>query len=174
MNATERRLKRDIMANGIALGAAIASRFMLNFSDSGVAMAVNFGLLFMMFSLMPYWLRGYRQKSRKTELTLKDTIVYTMKVFIVASVVSAVFKYVYFEYWHADRFAEIMGMVMAEVKSMGYPQDLMAETEKMINPGLVAVGSLLQNAILGLPMALVTWPLIKREQEMRNNRYNRL
>lgn len=158
---------RLILTNGIAMGAAISSRFWLNLQNSGWAAAVSFLVLFLMFTAITWWLRIYREKSQTDCLSFGQVMRFTIVVFVIGAIVSSLFKYYYFSQMKPFYFQALLEESAQMMREMDYSEEMIFQSKNLMTPEVYAFGSFLVNSILGVLMGLVTWPMIRNEQKMR-------
>lgn len=155
-----------ILVNGLAMGAAISSRFWLNLQNNGWAAAVSFLVLFLMFTAMTWWLRTYREKMQIAKLTFGEVMRFTFLVFAIGALFSSIVKYYYFSQLKPFYFQALLEEASQMMREMDYPKELVAQSKELLTPGVYATGSFILNTILGLLMGVVTWPMIRNEQNM--------
>lgn len=148
------------------LGMAISARFLLNQSAETWAMVLDFVVLLGMFLAVVRWVRGYRSLMGWDEITFGQTVKYVFELFVVAAVFSSVVKWWYFTEMRPGMFEALVNDAMELVKE-AYPSEVMDEVRGLMTAKLYAVFSGVMNALLGLAMGVVEWPMIRNEQQMK-------
>ncbi len=158
-------LKKKLMY-GCFLGMAIASRFLLGFQEGVLSEVTSFILLFSMFSAVVYWLRQLRQKQPDQKYNLKKLVAHTFQIFIVAAVFSSIVKYLFFTYIKPFEFKIMVEQTVDFMSSESdYPEEIISQSKELLTPAIISMFSGILNALLGLLMGLIVWPLFKKEQE---------
>lgn len=159
-------LKKKLMY-GCFLGMAIASRFLLGFQEGILSEITSFILLFSMFSAVVYWLRQLRHKQPDQKYQMRKLIAHTFQIFIVAAIFSSIVKYLFFTYIKPYEFQVMVEQTMDFMKTESdYPEEIILQSKELLSPAIISIFSGILNALLGLLMGLIVWPLFKKEQEL--------
>ncbi len=189
MNTAE---KHTILTHGLFLSLAISSRFLLNFQEGILASIVSFVLLFGIYSALIIWLKEYQQTLPEKKINLKQVFLFTVKVFLIGSIIASFFKYYYFQYIKPSVFQSIIGQYEAfygEYLSKFNELLLTAKKENntndiaMLKNGIETIEwwksvvinayftpfiSIFSNIIGGTLLGWFIWPLFKHNQQNPN------
>ncbi len=164
-NKTSKK-NRMILMNGIVLGMAISSRFLLNLSDAEWAVILNFIVLLAMFMMVVKWIRSYRSLMGWVKISFGQTLAFVVKLFVIGAVFSSMVKWYYFTYVRPELFQSLVNEALLMVKDL-YSEDVIEDCRKLLTPFAFAAFSAVTNSLLGFAMAIAEWPMVKREQEQK-------
>lgn len=181
--------RQKTLTHGVFLGLAISSRFLLNFQDGIWAEVLSFILLFAMYSALIMWLREYQKTLPESKITLKKILLFSFQIFLIGSLVSSLFKYIYFQQIKPSIFATIVSQydqIHTEYVQKVQGMIVQAEKEKkpddilLLKQGIeqlnwwksVVISSYFQplfsfitNVLGGLLLGWFIWPLFKFNQQ---------
>ncbi len=185
-----------ILTNGLFLGIAISSRFLLDFQDGALSQVVSFILLFGIYSAMMMWVKAFQKTLPEEKITLKQVISYTFKIFLIGAIASSIFKYIYFQHIKPDIFAALISTyddaysetvekvneLLLKAKEANNTNDIAVYKEGInqlqwwksvfINSYFQPFSSLIINLIGGLLLGWFIWPVFKINQQRKNSTPN--
>lgn len=182
-------ISQKTLTNGLFLGFAISSRFLLNFQDGIWSEIVSFILLFGIYSALIMWLKEYQKTLPENKISLKKIIAFTFKTFLIGGIISSLFKFAYFQHLKPDIFATItsqydqiyseyilkINQLLEDARKQNKPNDVLILQEGLtqlkwwksivISSYFEPIMSLFINLLGGLFLGWFIWPIFKINQQ---------
>ncbi len=163
------RKYKMIGMDGVVLGMAISSRFLLNQVDALWSAVLNFIVLFAMFTVVVRWIRNYRTLMGWEKITFRKSVAFVVQLFVIAALFSSLVKWYYFSYVRPELFASLTNEALLALEP-SYSKEVIEQCRQLMSPLVFAIFSAIMNMFLGVLMGIVEWPMVKREQDSKENK----
>lgn len=168
-NDLKKQKYKMIGMNGVVLGMAISSRFLLNQVDAIWSAILNFIVLFAMFMVVVRWIRNYRTLMGWEKITFWKSVAFVVQLFVIAALFSSLVKWYYFSYVRPELFASLTNEALLMLEP-AYSKEVIEQCRQWMSPCIFAIFSAIANIFLGVLMGVVEWPMVKREQESKESK----
>lgn len=112
--------------------------------------------------------KSFRDNYRGGYITYGSAVMSGFLIGIVASVIVAVYTYIFFTYINPDAIQEAMTLAEEKLLERGMSEDevdeAMALSGKMMSPGIMTAMAFFGNMVAGLIISLITSIFVKREE----------
>lgn len=161
-------LMNSTMRHGLILGIVFSVNFILSISGN-----MFFGLLsYVAVGLIIYLTYKYTMSYRDTDcagtISYRHALAFVILLFVFAALISAIVKYVYFQYINTDFLPELMNKSIELMEQImpSVPEETYDNMEKMMSPINYSLTVTWMNVILGFLVGLVIAGLVKKEKDL--------
>lgn len=154
--------------NGLILGlVSIVYSLVMYFLDLSLNKTQGYIFILVMFVLVFYLLKSYRDNYRHGQITYGQSLGAGMVIFLYYSVIAAIFTYILFKFIDPGLTEKQLAMAEELMVKRGAPQAAidagMAMQRKIMKPEIMAPFSILGTMFYGLIVSLIVSIFIRKE-----------
>lgn len=159
---------KHAMTWGLVLGVAFSFNFILSSSSSTwlglLSYLVIAGILYLTYRFTCH----YRNTECDGAITYGQGLSYIILLYFFASIISSIFKYVYFQFINPEYLTNIYDQTMLVMEQLKMPitDELASDMESVLKPATFSLQYIWINTMLGVFVGLVMAVVTKKEKNL--------
>ena len=159
---------KSSMIYGLMMGILFSVNFIISIPQGAIFRIVSFLITIVIVIVMYRYSVKYRDNECGGYITYGKSFSFIVLTFFFASIISAIVKFVYFQFINPEYLTNVLQQSIKVVESMNLPLDeeYYTQMEKMMKPSVYTLQSIWVNVLLGVLLALVMSAFVKKDKDI--------
>ena len=156
------------MRNGLILGIVFSVNFLFSISGNLLLGFLSYAAIAIIIYLSHKFTVNYRNVDCDGAISYRHALAYVVLLFLYAALISAIVKYLFFQYLNPDFLPEMMNKTLLAVEQMmpSVPEETYDTMEAMMSPINYTLLATWMNVILGFFVGLIIAGVVKKDKNL--------
>ncbi len=167
-------LMNSAMRNGLILGILFSVNFIFSISNNIFLGLLSYAVIGVIFYMTYRFTVSYRDTDCEGAISYRHALAYVVLLFLFAALISAIVKYVFFQFIKPDFLPDLMNKSIEVMEQImpSVPEETYDNMETMMSPINYSLMVTWMNIVLGFFTGLVVAGMVKKDKNMFDDQNN--
>ena len=167
-------LMNSAMRNGLILGILFSVNFLFSISNNLFLGLLTYAMIGIIVYASYRFTAGYRDTDCEGVISYRHALAYVVLLFVFAALISAIVKYIFFQYLNPNFLPELVNKSMEIMEQVmpSVPEEMYDNMDTMMTPINYSLMVTWLNVILGFFVGLIVAGIVKKDKNPFDNQDN--